>query len=353
MIVAVHSGTGNGDGSSFESQGLDLFKTLKGVDFLICSHDHRQLIKKSETMCLINSGSHARNIGHGILKVKVEKIASKVLDADLIPVKMHTVDTMMRRLFRKEYLEVRAFTNTEIGTLKRNMRTRDSYEGMSDYVNFIHTVSFYSSDADISIAAPLTFNKEIEKGTLVYNDLFTIYPFENQMFVIKMTGKEIKDYLEQSYDQWVTKDIPGHVLKIHKNDDLRNSQNGWSFIKRSYNFTVDISKPMGERIKILSMASGEPFKADTTYRVAMTSYRASGGGELLDKCGIVTDNINERVVAKFPEYREIIYQYIQDKKVVDPDSIGNQKIIGHWEFIPKKMASLAIKKDMDLLFPKK
>lgn len=363
VIVAVHSGTGNGDGSSLESQGLDLFKTLKGVDFLICSHDHRQFIKKSDTMCLINSGSHAKNIGHGILKVKVEKgkIASKELEADLIPVKMHKVDTTMRRIFRKEYLEVRAFTNTEIGTLVRNMRTRDAYQGMSDYVNFIHTVSFWHSDADISIAAPLTFNKEIEKGTLVYNDLFTIYPFENQMFVINMTGKEVKDYLEQSYDQWVTRDIPGHVLKIQRSDDLRNSQNGWSFIKRSYNFdsagginyTVDISKPMGQRINILSMASGEPFKADTTYKVAMTSYRASGGGELLDKCGIVTDKINERIVQKYPEYREIIYQYIQEKKVVDPDSIGNQKVIGHWEFVPKKMAQLAVKKDMDLLFPVK
>lgn len=37
VIVAVHAGTGEGDGSQLESQGLDLFKSLSGVDFVFCA----------------------------------------------------------------------------------------------------------------------------------------------------------------------------------------------------------------------------------------------------------------------------------------------------------------------------
>jgi 2',3'-cyclic-nucleotide 2'-phosphodiesterase/3'-nucleotidase len=44
----------------------------------------------------------------------------------------------------------------------------------------------------------------VAPGAGIFNDMFTIYPFENQMFVLKLTGREIKDLLEYSYDKWIT-----------------------------------------------------------------------------------------------------------------------------------------------------
>jgi len=73
------------------------------------------------------------------------------------------------------------------------MRTRDAYKGMCDYVNLVHTLCLGCAPARISIAAPLTYDGFVKGGTLIYKDLFTIYPFENQLYVITMTGKEIKD----------------------------------------------------------------------------------------------------------------------------------------------------------------
>ena len=90
VIVAAHAGTGRGDGAALENQGLDLFKSLEGVDFVVCAHDHRPLTHIDDEICLINAGSHCRNIGKGTVTVKVEngKVVSKKLDAELIPVDM-------------------------------------------------------------------------------------------------------------------------------------------------------------------------------------------------------------------------------------------------------------------------
>ena len=44
IIVAVHSGTGREGEASLESQGMDLLHSLEGVDFLVCSHDHRPYV---------------------------------------------------------------------------------------------------------------------------------------------------------------------------------------------------------------------------------------------------------------------------------------------------------------------
>ena len=364
VIVAVHAGTGEGDGASIESQGMDLFKSLRGVDFVVCAHDHRPVVHKNDSICLINAGSHCRNLGFGTVTLKVEngKVVSKTLDAELMGVDMRNVDTDMQEMFRSDFEAVKAFTLKEVGELRTDLRTRDAYRGMSDYMNLIHTLSLGCTPAQISFAAPLTFNGFIKAGTLVYNDLFTIYPFENQLFVVKMTGKEIKDCLEYSYDQWINtiSSAEEHLLKITDEPDPRTGQKRWSFVNRSYNFDsagglvydVDVTKPSGERVIIISLADGSPFDESAEYNVAMTSYRASGGGDILrEGAGIDTDRIADRVVEYYPEIRDILYDYLVRNGEIDPAKIGERQVIGEWKFVPESIAAKAMDHDMLLLFP--
>lgn len=362
VIVGVHSGTGEGDGSILESEGLDVFNLVKGVDFVLCAHDHRPYVEPRDSTALMNSGSHSRNLAHGKLHLKVEKgkIVSKHIDVDLIPVDAKQADPQMRAHFQKDYEAVKAFTLQEVGILNTELRTRDAYKGMSDYLNLLHTLGLGCPPAEISIAAPLTYNGYVKSGPVIYNDLFTIYPFENQLFVVQMTGEEILRYLEASYDQWIqTISKPGeHVLKIAQRADARTQQEGWSFVARTYNFdsagglwyTVDVTKPRGSRVTIEKMADETPFQLDRTYNVAMTSYRASGGGELLQQAGVDTDNIDERVVARYPEIRNILYDYLMKNGSIDPEIIGTPAVIGGWKFVPEKLANDALQADMDLLF---
>ena len=366
VIVAVHSGTGSGDGSVLESQGLDLYKSLKGVDFLVCSHDHRPFIASKDDLCLINSGSHCRNIGHGTVEVEIKdgQVVSKKLSADLIKVNKKLVDVEMREHFRKDYEAVKAFTLKPVGKLERDMYTRESYAGMCDYMNLLHTLSLSCSPAQISFSAPLTFNGKVKAGQLVYNDLFTIYPYENQLYVVSMSGREIKDYLEYSYDAWINT-VSGrksdNLLKIRNAADPRTGQKRWSFVERSYNFdsaaginyTVDIRKPYGSRIEIESLADGTKFDMDARYNVAMTSYRASGGGGIMrEGAKVDTDRIDERVVARYPEIREILYEYLSEHGTISPEETGNPSVIGSWKFMPEKKASKMLENDMALLFGK-
>ena len=364
VVVSVHSGTGPGDGSVLEAQGLDLYKSLRGVDFVICSHDHRPFVTTCDSIGLINSGSHCRFVGHGTVRITVKdgKVVSKSHSTELIPVDAHRIDTLMEKKFHEDYQAVQVFTTQEVGELKADIRTRDAYKGMCDYVNLVHTLGLGCAPAQISIAAPLTYDGFVKAGTLIYKDLFTIYPFENQLYVIKMSGKELKDYLEASYNRWmVTASKPtDHILNIVGRDDPRTGQKGWSFVERSYNFdsaaginyTVDVTKPFGSRIAISSMADGTPFSEGETYNVAMTSYRASGGGGLLAEVGIDTSRISERTVEYYPEIRELLYEYLKKNHVIDPALIGDPSKIGHWSFVPESVAGPALQRDMDLIFKK-
>lgn len=63
------------------------------------------------------------------------------------------------------------------------------------------------------------------------------------------------------------------------------------------NYTVDVTKPRGEKVNILSMADGTPFDMDKRYKVALNSYRGNGGGDLLTiGAGIAKEDLSERIV---------------------------------------------------------
>lgn len=373
VIVATHTATGKGDGSVLEAEGLDLFKTLKGVDFLLCAHDHRPFVTVNgdSTFGFINSGSHCRNIGHGHIVVEVRdgKVVSKTFSTDLIPVKAEPIDEKMEAEFHKDYLAVKEFTLQRVGELRTELRTSDGYVGMSDYLALVHRLGLSQPGVDLSLAAPLTFNSIVKPGAIIYNDLFTIYPYENQMFVVKMSGREIKDYLEASYDQWINTLTPAQLsspisdaspalLKIINHPDPRTSRQSWSFQNRSYNFdsaaginyTVDVTKPSGERISISSMADGAVFDFAREYNVAMTSYRACGGGGLLRAIGIDTSDIDSRIVARLPEYRNILYSYLKSHPVLISEELGDTSVTGTWKFVPERQVGPFLRNDMCRLF---
>ena len=361
-IVAIHSGTGLGDGSILESQALDLYQSLRGVDFVLCAHDHRQTTIQNDSIALINTGTRAKYLGIGKIEVEVKdrKVVSKNISTGLIKVDKDRADVAMRETFRKDYEAVKAFTLREVGMLTEDLYTRDAYAGMCDYISLLHTVQLASSGAQISLAAPLTYNGKVNAGVLLYNDMFTIYPFENSLFKMEMSGAELKNLLEFAYDIRLAAPGSGHVLDIVHRDDPRNNQTSWSFRYRSYNFdsaagisyTVDIDKPAGSRITILGMADGTPFDENATYPVAMTSYRANGGGDLMIKgAGISKEELASRVTGKYPEIRELIYRFVEEKGILDHDTMENRQTLGEWRFVPEKKAEDGIAADMALLFP--
>lgn len=362
VVAAMHSACGQGDGTILEAEALDAFNKVRGVDWLICGHDHRPYVETRDSSALLNSGSHCRYVGHGKmhLRVKGGKIVNKSFETGLIPVKAEKADPVMREHFRKDFEAVRAFTLQEVGVLNAELHTRHAYAGMCDYMNLLHTLCLSRESAQISIAAPLTYNGHVNSGILVFNDLFTIYPFENQLYVVKMTGEEIARYLEVSYDKWINtiSSSTDHILKIHAREDSRTQQQGWSFENRSYNFdsaagicyTVDVTQPFGSRVKIDSMADGSPFEPAREYNVAMTSYRASGGGGLLQEAGVDTDDIDSRISSRHPEIRNLLYDYLMENGSIDPEVIGNPAVIGRWSFVPDHLARPALERDMALLF---
>jgi len=356
-VLLLHSGTGKGNGQHLENQALDVYRSVKGVDLVIGGHDHKPYALLENGCAYVDGGAKSSSMGHAVACAG-GKEGHRIVRAETLNLDKSKVDPLMRKHFNKEFNLVSDFSNRKIGSLDTDLLSRDGYRGMSDYTNLVHTVQLKVSGAPISFCAPLNYDGKVKKGELIYNDLFTIYPFENQLFVVKMTGKEIKKYLEFSYDNWIV--TPGsHVLKIKNTPEPRTGSFKWSFVGWSYNFdsaagikySVDVTKPAGSRVKILSMADGSSFSEDAWYEVATSSYRANGGGDLMVKgAGIPAEELQGRVVRRYEEMRELIYKFIGDNGGLKKEAFGKSELLGSWSFEPKAVVEPLMEADMELIF---
>ena len=111
-------------------------------------------------------------------------------------------------------------------------------------------------------------------------------------------------------------------------------------------YEVDVTKPEGEKVHIISMEDGRPFLPNETYTVAMTAYRANGGGELLTKgAGLSKEEIDSRIMC-VSEYdiRHYLMDYIKEIGTINPQPKN------HWRFIPEDWVSQAKEREYKILF---
>ena len=178
-----------------------------------------------------------------------------------------------------------------------------------------------------------------------------------------LSGKEIKDYLEYSFGNWFNqmKDKNDHLLKFKFDDSGNFIYNKNSTVpemnERYYNFssaagiiyTVDVSRPAGERVTITTLSNGVQFYTDNTYTVAINSYRGSGGGGLLTRgAKIPKEDLSGRVSRSTDkDLRFYLMKWIEEKNTINPTVISN------WKVIPEDWWLKGKEKDYDLLFNKK
>lgn len=361
VIGLFHSGWNGGiiTDKYQENETLRIAQEVPGFDLILYGHDHKSnkyVVKNStgETLCL-NPSSNAEYLCDASIKIKFENgtVTSKTVTGSLIDIKTQPVDKDFIAYFKNDIDSVNAFVNRKIGTFTNSVYTRDSYFGNSAFCDFIHNLQLEITKADISFNAPLSFDACIKAGDIHVSDMFNLYKYENQIYVLLMTGKEIHDYLEMSYALWTnTMSNPDdHIMALELNG---NGNNGYGFKNLAFNFDsaagidyeVDVTKPEGCKIIIKGMSDGRPFDEKKWYKVAMNSYRGNGGGELLTKgAGIPHDSLPSRIVYESErDQRYYLMKEIEKAGIMTPRPNNN------WHFIPVEWTAEAIRRDKALLF---
>ena len=338
-------------------------REVPGFDVIFFGHDHQVhnmfiTNKAGEKVLCIDPSCYVANVAEAEITLTYNdgKLAKKQIKGNIVNVLDEKIDKKMLEHFQPTIDEVKDYVNQRIGYFKHPIYTRESFFGNSAFTDLIHNLQMSISKADISFNAPLAFDTTIDAGEVTQADMFKLYRFENLLFVLRMTGEEIRKHLEFSYDMWTnTMTSPSdHVLRL--NDDSKEDQQRTGFQYYTFNFDsacgidylVDVTKPDGQKVKILRMSNGEPFDEKKWYKVVMNSYRANGGGELLTRgAGIPQDSLESRVLFHTDlDQRHYLTEEIKRLGTIYPQKNNN------WKFIPEAWVKPALERDRKQLFGK-
>ena len=346
-----------------ENASAAVAREVPGFDIIFFGHDHQvhnEWITDVEgnQVLIIDPSCWAQNVAEAEIELTLKKgkVIKKDIKGEIVSVRDEEIDDQMVSHFQKDIDAVKTYVNRKIGTFENSIYTRDGFFGNSAFTDLIHNLQMQITGADISITAPLSFNSVIHKGVVCVSDMFKLYRFENLMFVLRMTGEEIHKHLEMSYGIWTNqmKSADDHIMLL--NDEMKGDQQRSGFKYYTFNFDsacgidyeVDVTKPVGERVRILRMSNGEPFDKNKWYKVVMNSYRANGGGELLTHgAGIPKDSLEGRVIYHSPlDTRHYLREEIEKMGTLNPQPNNN------WKFVPEEWAKPALERDRKLIFGK-
>lgn len=343
-----------------EDATLDIASKVPGFDVLLIGHDHRRYcgtVKNVENknVWIVNPANNGVMVGE--VDVRLSKLGDRVvrkkITAKLTRVSHFGVSEGFMKHYEYAYQAVKSYVSKPIGVMMETLRTEPAYFGPSAFIDFIHSIQLEITKADISFCAPLSYDAVIKKGDVYMRDMFNLYRYENMLYTMVLSGKEIKNYLEYSYSLWTNqmKSPSDHIMQIVTID---NEATRYGFKNFAFNFdsaagilyTVDVTRPQGEKISIQCLADGRSFEMDKIYKVAINSYRGNGGGELLTiGAGIAKEELSSRIVHVTPkDLRYYLVEYIEKRRVVHP------KPLNQWHFIPEEWARNAIERDRKLLF---
>lgn len=340
---------------------------VDGFDIIIFGHDHTEKQEEltndfGHKVLLMDPKSHGTYLGKIVVSLKRNgDHYQKSYRSELIDLNKVATDKDYISTFTPAIDKAKAYINTELGTFKSPLSGRDAMFGPSAFIDFINEAQLAESGAEISFASILSRDAYIKAGKITMKDMFNLYAYENSLYTMRLSGEEIRKYLEYAAAmQFNTMQSPkDHLLNFKKDaeGEILTGKKGYPLLQNDFfnfsaaagiKYTVDVSKEPGNRITIISMADGTPFNPEHTYKVAVNSYQGNGGGGHLTRgAGIPKAELTKRIVdIREKDIRYYIAEYIKRQRVLDPQPRNE------WKVIPEKWFKKGKEQDYKLLYSK-
>lgn len=358
VVAILHSGWEGG--MNDENVTRRVAEEVEGLDLILYGHDHHANVHRvrnrngKEVLCVGAGGDMVGVIDFQPIASHTGTEASS-RNGSLIEwnAELANMKELGTERLEERYPAFKSWLNTPICTLSQPIIERDSFFGPSTFISLFHHMQLWATATDISFASPVNFDSRVEAGIFTIRDLFTLYRFNTELYTISLTGKEIHDALEMSYALWAnrmkTEDDEALLMDYILDNGTRKGLKNISLNMLSASgieYVVNLTKEAGQRVCIKRMSDGLPFSFSATYKVAVNSYHASGGGDILTKgAGIPLEELQSRVLAIHQlDSRECLRAYLLKQQVYAPLCENN------WSFVPAEWTEKALLRDRFTIF---
>jgi 5'-nucleotidase len=274
IIVLIHEG-GFPTGDYNECPGIsgpivDLVKKFdRAVDIVVSGHTHRAYICDIDGRLVTSADKYGTLVT--TIDVKLDPATRDIISAraDNHIVRTATLakDAAQTTLLAAYDRVAAPIANRPAGAITETLTRAPNDAGESPLGDIIADAMLAATRAQADGGAAVAFTNpggiraDILKtgdGRVSYADLFASQPFRDQVVTLTLTGKQLKDMLEQ---QWLNQSRP-RILQV----------------SRGFTYTWDEARPPGERvIADRMMLDGQIVDPARSYRITVNNYLSVGG----------------------------------------------------------------------------
>lgn len=307
-----------------------LIALTDGIDLAVAAYgDNASVFRvvniKGDTLTVLNTGTTGSFIG-------VAEVSSKTdVSVRIVDITGFFPDKEYETFFAPLADSLSAYYRQSLTVIDKTLYSRDALFGPSGYASLFHRFQLETTGADISFFAPPSPDDSLA-AEITFGDVLRRFRFDNDLCVISLTGREIRDYLEYACGLWFNtmRSIDDDLLRMSRSGGELRLLYGCSYFDSAegIRYTVNVTRPRGGKVTILSMADGTPFDPERRYRVAMNSFRAGGGGKHLPVgCGISPQELSARLVRSFGDYRSLLRDWLAKQPCITPHVEPNWRIV--------------------------
>ncbi|GAT70845.1 nucleotidase [Planomonospora sphaerica] len=300
VVVTAHAGDNGlssyGGDLPVENASALVAEQVPGIDAVLFGHAHNEVAQKFVTnratgrqVLLSEPGKWGQRLS--VLDFTLAKQRGRWVvtgkSSALLNTNTVAEDPKIVALMKEQHDTTVKYVNTVVAQSREQLSAAESpYKDtpILDYIQKVQTETVAkalegTADAALpvlSISAPFSRSAVFPAGPVSVRDMAGLYIYDNTLMAVKLTGSQLKDYLEYSA-RYFNQLAPGAPV------DLAALTNAGGTPDYNYDqlagvtYDVDVAKPVGQRIAGLSY-QGRPVAADQQFVVAINNYRQSGGG---------------------------------------------------------------------------
>lgn len=343
VIISAHSGADTsssyGDVLPPENAASLVAAEVPDIDAMLVGHAHKEIAQRYVTNTVTGAQVLLSEPYYWGMRVTVMD-----LDLTLVRGRWHVASATSQLLssntvaadagivgaVQQQHATVVSYVNSVIGTSRQALSAaRSVVEDVPiiDFVQYVQSAAVKAglSGADaslpvLSIAAPFNRSASFPAGEVTLRDVAGLYIYDNTLLAVKVTGAQVKDYLEYSarYFKQVsgTGPFPMDAVTNAVTPTAPNGTPDYNFdsiagFDAPVTYQIDLAQPVGSRIRDLRYG-GAPMDPTAAFALAVNNYRQSGGGGFphVATAPVVYNRQNE--------IRQLLIDWVLANKVIDP-----------------------------------
>jgi len=280
IVVTMHSGLSEPATYDTVSTGLPsdnvaarVAREVPGVDVIAYGHSHKEMADTTiNGVLLMQAKNWVQSVAVANLRLVRDGTAWRVASKSsrLVRTTGHAESPAVLAATEQAHRATVAWVTTPIGRTDVSWRADSARVVDTPLLDFVLEVQRRTAGADLAAAAAFSLDASIDSGAITAARMQALYPYDNTLRAIRITGRQLREYLEFSARYYAT-DANGSAT-------VDPNVPGFNFdVVAGADYVLDVSRPQGQRVTRLEVR-GRPVAPTDSFTLALTNYRQNGGG---------------------------------------------------------------------------